>query len=260
MQTRSASKHSEMSVSNEIKEYFSELLEPLATNESIQTMFSEFKEKVLAKVTAQAERIDELEPLVSVKDTDMKKLIESSNNNEKLLHRLSIKCDDNEQYSRRSCVRIHGIEFNEGKAKDENVNEIVKRCYETMGMSFNENSIDRAHRIGKPYTDKESGKTIRSIIVKFKAWADRTSFYKNRPKRFINGKKKPGSTPFSVSLDITKRRYELLKRALGIVDQYYDVKYAFCDINCSLGIKLTNDKLLFFNDNEQLEDHLFDLR
>ena len=29
------------------------------------------------------------------------------------LQRLEIKCDDNEQYSCRSCIRMHGVQYNE---------------------------------------------------------------------------------------------------------------------------------------------------
>lgn len=260
METRSSSKVVNMTVSDEIKEYFTQLLEPLATNESILEMFTKFKEDVLTKVTEQANRIDELEALLSVRKVVVDKLTEKCDYNEKLLATLEIKCDNNEQYSRRTCLRIHGIEFDDRKAKDEKVNDLVKICYETMGLKFDENVIDRAHRIGSKYTDKVTGKQTKSIIVKFKSWAPRSEFYKKRPRNFENGKKKPGAAPFSVSLDLTKRKYELLKRAEGIINQYQDIKYAFCDINCSLGLKLTNDKFVFFNDDKQLKDLLIDLR
>ena len=51
---------------------------------------------------------------------------------------LIIKCDDNEQYSRRSCLRIHGIECSDDERND-NVLERVKECYERR----NESSITR---------------------------------------------------------------------------------------------------------------------
>ena len=249
-----------MPVSDEIKEYFSKLLEPLATNDTIRSMLDAFKEEVLAKVTEQAKQIEKLEALLAVKENVMEKVLENCANNEKQLADLKIKCDDNEQYSRRSCVRIHGVQFDKEKAKEERVNEIVKNCYETMGLTFTENLIDRAHRIGKVYVDRVSGKKTKSIIVKFKSWADRINFYKNRPKRFVDGTKKPGDIPFAVSLDLTKRRYDLLKRAEGLVNQYNDIKYAFCDVNCSLGFKMANDEFLFFNNEDELQNCLVGLR
>ena len=47
----------------------------------------------------------------------------------------------------------------------------------------------------------------RSIIVKFKSWGLRTAFYKACLRKFMNGRKKPGAKNFSVSLNLTKRRY-----------------------------------------------------
>ena len=43
--TRSSAKITNMSVSQEIREYFSELVKPLATNE----MFKELKEEIISK-------------------------------------------------------------------------------------------------------------------------------------------------------------------------------------------------------------------
>ena len=65
--------------------------------------------------------------------------------------------NDNEQYSRCSCLRIHGIECSDDERND-NVLERVKECYEEMNLSFQDENIDRVHRIGKTYTDKNTGK------------------------------------------------------------------------------------------------------
>ena len=58
---------------------------------------------------------------------------------------LVIISDDNKQYTRRSCLHIHGIEFKEGDSGD--VMEEIGKCYNVIGISFNENEIDSAwHR------------------------------------------------------------------------------------------------------------------
>ena len=59
--------------------------------------------------------------------------------------------------------------------------------------------------------DKKKNK-VRSIIVKFKSWKSRADFYKTRPRNHLDRQKKPGSS-FNVSLDLTKRRYNLLIKA-----------------------------------------------
>ena len=76
---------SDMPVSEEIKEYFSKLLEPLTTNCSIRSMLDAFKEEVLAKVTEQAKRIEKLEAILALKENVMEKLLENCATNEKLL-------------------------------------------------------------------------------------------------------------------------------------------------------------------------------
>ena len=127
---------------------------------------------------------------------------------ENAFKKLEIISDDNEQYTRLSCLPIHDIEFKERDGGG--IMEEIEKCYNVMGISFNENEIDRAHGIGKPFLDKERKKKVRSIITKFKSWKVRAAFYKARPKNYVNRRKKPGLTSFSVSLDLTKSRNTLL--------------------------------------------------
>ena len=121
-----------------------------------------------------------------------------------------------------------------------------------MGIPLNENEIDRMHSIGKTFLDKEWKKKVRSIIIKFKSWKVRAAFYKPRPKNYVNGRKKPGLTLFSVSLDLTKRRYSLLAKAKSIIKDNPAVMFAFADINCSLALKLNDDKFHYFNSEDEL--------
>ena len=46
--------------------------------------------------------------------------------------------------------------------------------------------------------------------------------------------KKTGEVSFSVSLDLTKRRYNLLKLAQGIVKEMDNASFVCADVNCSL--------------------------
>ena len=63
--TRSSAKITNMSVSQEIREYFSELVKPLATNEILEDMFKKLKEEIISKFEEkfdeQNRKIDELE-------------------------------------------------------------------------------------------------------------------------------------------------------------------------------------------------------
>ena len=72
------------------------------------------------------------------------------------MDQLLITCDDNEQYSRMSCLRIHGVKVKENEDEDGIMNVLVD-CYSNVNLQFDANEIDRAHSIGLPYTDKNSG-------------------------------------------------------------------------------------------------------
>ena len=76
---------------------------------------------------------------------------------------LEIKCDDNEQYSRRSCLRVQGLDFSSDE--DEGVMKKVEKCCSDMGIEFNQNEIDRVHYIGKPYMDTTKNKKVRSLKI-----------------------------------------------------------------------------------------------
>ena len=153
--TRSSAKITNMSVLQEIREYFSELVKRLATNEILEDGFKKLKEENISKFEEkfdeQNRKIDELEGKIAIQANTVDQLI--------------IKCGDNEQHSRRSCLRIHGIECSDDE-RNHNVLLTVKECYEEMNLPFQDENIDRVHRIGKTYTDKNAGKKVKSIIVK----------------------------------------------------------------------------------------------
>ena len=76
--------------------------------------------------------------------------------------------------------------------------------------------------------------------------------------RFENGKKKPGENSFSVSLDLTNRRYNLLKFAQGIVKEMNIVSFVCANVNCSLAIRFKNGAVKYFNSEYELRSLLND--
>ena len=68
--TCSSGKTANMSVSQEIREYFSELVKPLATNEILEDMFKKLKEEIISKFEEkfdeQNRKIDELEGTIAI--------------------------------------------------------------------------------------------------------------------------------------------------------------------------------------------------
>ena len=88
----------------------------------------------------------------------------------------------------------------------------VKSCHEKINVSFDQDNIDRVHRVGKKCTDENIGKKIQPIIVKFKSSKSRKEFYDVRSRNFVNGKKKLGLNFSNVFVDLTRRRHLLSKR------------------------------------------------
>ena len=247
-----------MAIAEEVKTYFKKLVQPLATTASLEEMLKSFSNEVVTKLE---KRLDEQEIIIKQQNAKLEemesRLALRQNTIEKLVDQLEVKSDNLEQYSRRSCLRINGIEVVDGV---ENINTTLENCYNHIGQKFDTHEIDRAHRIGKTYVDKVTKKVHQSIIVKYKSWGPRTAFYKARPKPFVNGLKIKDALPFTCNLDLTKRRYNLLGDVRGIIKHYPQINFVFADVNCNLGIRFHGDEQSkSFNDKSQLDKILENL-
>ena len=139
--------------------------------------------------------------------------------NETLLQR----CEENEQYGRRLCVRIIGIPSQKNESA-EDVRNSVKSIIEESGCDIPDVALDRAHRIGK---NDPSGKNVRPVIARFTTFRHRTMFYRARKKLSKNG----------VHLDLTKERFRLYQKARNLVKSKESVKYVYVDVSCRLKVK-----------------------
>ena len=81
--------------------------------------------------------------------------------------------DELEQYGRQLCIRIDGVPVAENETSND-VLQNVKSIIEESSSEIPDVAIDRAHRIGKTYTDKTSGVKWKSIIVWFMTFRHRT--------------------------------------------------------------------------------------
>ena len=109
-------------VSKEISDYFTKLVKPLVTMQRLEEMFGKLKEEIIErfeeKFTAQNQKIVDLEEKIALQ----KKKIEN----------LSIKCDNNEQYSRRYCLRMHGLKYDENESQN-NIVSKTSECFSEIG-------------------------------------------------------------------------------------------------------------------------------
>ena len=132
---------------------------------------------------------------------------------------------------------------------DDGIMNVLEDCYSSVNLQFDANNIDRAHRIGLPYTDKNSGKKVKSIIVKFRSWKVHQRVYKGQPRYYADSSKKPG---FTVSVDLIKRRYILLTKAKGLIKGNSNIKSVYSDINCSLALRFNDDLFKYSNSEREL--------
>ena len=122
-----------------------ELLTNLASKEDVQ----ELKDII----NKQKEKIDLLESRVT--------------NLENQVACLNLEMEENEQYSRRLCLRIEGISTpqNEKAETADDVLQAVKKVISECGVNIPDEAIDRAHRIGKG--KMVAGKRSRQVFVRF---------------------------------------------------------------------------------------------
>ena len=140
-----------------------------------------------------------------------------------------------EQCGRWVCVRIDNVpvEFE----------ETVDSVYEKVGEFFGEacpdipvSCINRAHCIGSEFKTYRNKKECCSIIVRFMNFRHRKMFYKNK-KRFKD---------VHIKLDLTKRRYRILKDAIDLPKKHADLDYVFADFNSRLKVVFKHGKSNFF--------------
>ena len=166
------------------------------------------------------------------------------------LRRLNISNQNNqeelEQYGRRLCLRIEGVPTKTIESSDD-VLDSVKSLFKETKVDIPESVIDRTHRTGSRYLDASSNNYCKSVIIRFTPFRHRTMFYrtKNKLGRGVRTK-----------LDLTKSRYDLLKRANDHVKGVPSIKFCYADINCRLKVKFNdkNQKDIFFSPFDDLRD------
>ena len=146
----------------------------------------------------------------------------------------SRKIDDMEQYGRRESPRLSGFEVKENESKEECGNVVKSYIKNSLNVDIEESEYNRIHRIGPKI--KKNGNTFQQILVKFKGFVPPAKVYRARKHK----------DDIVIHLDITKRRYLLLKDAYGKAKDCAIVHFACANINCSLCLRLKNGNWKFF--------------
>lgn len=151
------------------------------------------------------------------------------------------KCEENEQYGRRLCLRIEGIKPAESDETSSDVFDKVRDLIKEHAPEIPDDVIDRAHRIGPVFETKDKVKK-QNIIVRFTTFRHRTILYQKR-KSIEN---------ISIRLDLTKERYVMLMSAREMVEENENVKFVYADINCRLKIRFASGIVKPFQSLEDL--------
>ena len=137
----------------------------------LEEMFGKLEEEIIERFeenfTAQNQKIVDLEEKIALQ--------------EKKIKNLSIKCDDNEQYSRQYCLRMNDKNVFENTIKMRVKTILFQKSLNVLVKSV---CLTRKRRqIGckpyKPYKNGSLGLTMKTIIIKFKSWRYRPNVYWN---------------------------------------------------------------------------------
>ena len=152
---------------------------------------------------------------------------------------LTKQSDHQEQYSRRYCLRINGLEKIADESADKCIEKVVGLCND-LDLDISASDIDRAHRVGR---EKQS------MIVKFHSFRKRTALYKARKNNNL-------SQNIKIRLDITKARLDLLDKAKALIVDNGPVDFVFADVNCNCVARLKSKSYKFFNDIESFKKNI----
>ena len=105
------------------------------------------------------EIMNEVKAILSEKDKEIEDLKSQvtllQNHVSTVKHALDKKVDELEQYGRRVCLRIEGVEH-QANEKSEEVLEKVVNIIKESETEIPESVLDRVHRIGPRYTDNNT--------------------------------------------------------------------------------------------------------
>lgn len=152
--------------------------------------------KLSDSLNDESRRSSSLQTKVVALEFQNSKLYESLSEVRNQVDRVLFKCNDNEQYSRRSNVRVFGIDESPDESCEGKILDFVKA---KLDIDLREFDIDRCHRVGL----KKAGKP-RAIIVKLDSYKVKS--------RIIKSRKKLKGTAFLITEDLTKENYSLLRK------------------------------------------------
>ena len=164
--------------------------------------FKTFSGDVSRYFTEAEDKYDIMEGKFAVQKAVTDSLVSDRDRLQKSIEEFEDKIDELEQYSRNSCLLIHGVE----EKPKEDTEAIVMGIFDSkLQAGVKENDVTRTHRLGRKRIEQD-GKKSRPIIVKFLS-------YRQRNKVFSNKKKLKGHG-IVITENLTRKRYSLLQKCI----------------------------------------------
>ena len=168
----------------------------------IGTIVKAVADAILESVTAKVYEAIEFD--IQAKTAEIKKLDQEMMSMNKEIRSFQRVIEEQEQYSRRNCLRFHGIEETSGENTDQLVISLVK---DKMEIDLRPEDLDRSHRVPlRSHQRSSEGRSpVKPIIVKFSRYNVRREVYAARS--LLKG------TRIYVHEDLTRERSDLLFKA-----------------------------------------------
>lgn len=220
------------------------LKEGLATKECISSLRDTIlkQAEIIDKLEARVVLLESYVKQVEKNEREVKHLSEDYLGHDSKIDQLERKCDDMEQYQRRLCLRINGVECEDDETAEDCLEKVKSIIKKDLEVNIPETAFDRAHRIGNIHQDSTSGKKYKPIIVKFTTWRQRTMVFRARKK----------TRKVRVSMDLTKKRIKLLEKANDMLVGVENC-FAMADVNCRLHVKLDDGFHAFETETDLME-------
>ena len=178
-------------------ENFCKIVDNANKHQNVPKWFKPFINHIKAFAGDLTKYVDHQNSKIAIQETIIKRLEDDRD-------RLRMEMDDMQQYSRRTCLLIHGMK----EERNENCEGLVKTVVnEKLKAGLDTKDIGRTHRLGKR---KPDGKP-RPIIVRFLS-------YRQRAKVFALKKNLKGSK-IVITENLTKQRYSLLQKCNEVFEK-----------------------------------------
>ena len=198
-----------------------------------QALDSKFQH-LIERLEKQDGTILDLHQRVKSIESDLKNLQKKQQMCEERNKWLEKQSNNQEQYSRRNCIRLFGVSEKVNENTSERVCEIARK---QLGVDLKLQDIDRSHRVPRRVEPvSEEGKEIkpRAIIVKLTSYQHRQKLLQNR--------RKLKNTKMSMFEDLTNQNRSLLWEAVKASKQPESKIQSAWSINGKIIVSLRTDK------------------